>query len=148
MNKTLLASHQLDICGLGGGLQKFKQLPDQNSLWPENGPTCQKQLRKSTSRNGLSKNRRSTMLEDRNIYLENVESSRKQFKTHGKSWRSRWKWLPTSCGKPTTKSKDPTKTKRQSMHALWRLMNPRVCVSKELYRNIRKITSRRKGSSR
>ena len=79
-----MKTHQLDICGLGGGLQKFKQLPDQISLWPENGPTCQKQLRKSTSKNGLSKNRRSTMLEDRNFYLDDVESSRKQFKTQGK----------------------------------------------------------------
>ena len=44
--------------------------------------------------------------------------------------------------------KDPTKSKRQTMHASWKLMNPRESVWNQRYQKDTRITSRRKGSIR
>ena len=58
-----------DICGPGGGLHKFKQLPGLILCGQKFGQVCQKQLDERKSSNGQSRNRSSTMREKlRGIY--------------------------------------------------------------------------------
>ena len=55
---------QRDVCGPGGSLQKFKQLPDLTICGLKHGPICRKQL-------GPSKNRISTMLvTERHFFID------------------------------------------------------------------------------
>ena len=144
------------------GLQKFKQLPDLIICGLKHGQACQKQLRKRKSSSGLPKNQSSIMLGTlRGVYFidpKDGEFKETIKKTQVKSWRYKWRrpclvsWgrrsVLTSRGEQTTKPMVPTKSKRQSMHASWRLMNPRESVWNLLHQKIMKITSRRKGPIR
>ena len=143
------------ICGQGG-LQRFKQLPDlicglkflvrhaeSSSDKSKNGPLKKPKLDNARRLRGIN----FTDPED-GEYKETIKDARKRNRRL-RQCLATWERRSThqkSCGKPQARPKNATKSKRQSMHASWKLMNPQESVWNLLYQKNRKITSRRKGS--
>ena len=138
-----------DTCGPESAWQRSKQSPDQIMCGLKHGLACQKQLRKK-SINGPSKKTKAWWCSkaERQLLHRSGEWRVRWYhkKNAGKSWRYRWrrrcfvKWerrsVLTSRGKPQTKPNNPTTSKRQSVHASWKLMNPREGVWSQRYREI------------
>ena len=145
-----------------GGLQKFKPTTRPDYMWPETWSSMSKAAQKKEKQQwAIKKPKLENARALRGVHF--IDPGDGEFKetikkTQVKSWRYKWRrpclvsWgrrsVLTSRGEQTTKPKVPTKSKRQSMHASWRLMNPTESVLNLLYQKIMKITSRRKGPIR
>ena len=95
-SQYLMKKLKTDTCGLGGGWQKYKQQQGTITCGGKCGSEYQKQISDRTTSNGLSKIRSSTMREswEASILLfRKIRSSKKSWKTRGKSWNCLWKQL-------------------------------------------------------
>ena len=112
-------------------MHTFRQLPDLVLCGLKCGPACQKQLRKRRCREGAVEKPKlhNAPRFERRLFHGSGREHKETTENAGKSWRYRWRRLCyarwerrsvlKSRGKPTTKPKSPTKSKRQSMHASW-----------------------------
>ena len=124
--------------------------PDQ--LWSEIWSSMSK-VNEMKSSTGLSRHRSSTMRESwvaSTLLIRMVRSSKKPSKKTVKSWKFQWKPQCPVCWRRSGTRKlvaNPTKSKNQSMHAPYKLMNLRGSVWKGLCRKFMKITLLRRGST-
>ena len=139
-----------DICGPGGALHKFKQLPDLTFSGLRFGLACQKAARKKEIQEwAIEKPKLDNARKLRGIYFIDPEDG--EYKDTIKNAKEkvggyRWKllcftsWLrrsvPRRCRKPTAKPKNPTKSKRPSMPVLWQLTKPQGSVWSLLFPEI------------
>ena len=79
-----------DMCGPGGGLRRFKQLPDWTMCGLKVGPTCQKQPGRR-SRRGLLKSQRSTTHEEREAFVPSIRKIWREQRNHQNA-RQRWEF--------------------------------------------------------
>ena len=76
-----------DVCGPGGGLRRFKQLPDLAMRGRKVGPTCQKQLGGRSRRGLLKWNAKDRQPEERKAFnpsIRKMESTEKPSKREAK----------------------------------------------------------------
>ena len=87
---------QTDISGPGSGWRRSKQHPGAITWVQRYGETCQMQRNDKKNKNGLLKNRSSTVQEVWEVFISSIpqmRSSRKLFKMRGESWKFRCQQL-------------------------------------------------------
>ena len=151
-----------DTCGSGSAVRRSKQLPDLIFCGVKFGPACQKEKtqKKEKQEWAMEKRKLDNARKLRGIYFIYPEDGEREAI---KNARKKLEILMEAAMPCTTGTKKCLKklretvsegdesnqnSKRQSMHASWKLVNPRESVWNPFYHKIMKITSQVKDTIR